>query len=364
MADPVVAEFRANQGRVAGLANKHLLLLTVTGRHSGTGRTTPLLYLPDDEAYVVFGLNGGAPRNPAWVGNLIAAGHCEIEVGERTLIATVERATGRDAESLWRRQVALVPEFETFRSRTTRPIPILRLRPLTVGFGPRPQVDRPRGRTELDVEAILFDMDGTLVDSEESINAVWTAFALRHGLDPEQVVAGVHGRTGSEIIADHVTDPEVAAVERRRMVEEQADAADVVREVAGASRLLRALPRAAWAIVTAAPRCIAIRRIAAAGLPMPDVLVSAEDVPRGKPDPEGFLHAARALGATPERCLVLEDSPAGIEAGARAGATVVQVGAPDGGAVHGADLIVPDLTHLRVQARGSRGLHVTVEDHA
>jgi len=140
VSDPFITEFRATAGHVSAFAGKHLLLLTVTGRRSGHPRTTPLLYLPDGDAFVVFGLNGGAPADPVWVSNLLASDHATIEVGQHTLSVTSERVDGTDAEHLWRRQVDLVPEFTEFRARTTRSIPILRLTPTAPE--PRPREGR------------------------------------------------------------------------------------------------------------------------------------------------------------------------------------------------------------------------------
>lgn len=382
MSDPVIAEFRANEGHVRAFADKHLLLLTVPGRRSGHPRTTPLLYLPDGDAYVVFGLNGGAPSDPAWVGNLATAGRAEIEIGGQRLAVVAERATGSDADDLWRRQATLVPEFEGFRARTGREIPVIRLRPDAGGrdggdedggaahkggaHQPSPHQagtrrenpsEAPRERRaagaasghrpaqELDVDAVLFDMDGTLVDSEVSITATWTAFARRHGLDVSRVLAGVPGRTAAAIVADHLSDAELVSAELERTGREQSRAVDGITEIPGADALLRSLPRTSWAVVTAAPLRVASRRLEAAGLPRPPVLVGAEDVLAGKPDPEGYLKAARALGVAPERCLVVEDSPAGIEAGVRAGARVLRVGSVADGE---SPLVTYDLTAVRV----------------
>lgn len=127
--DTVIAEFRAHHGRVASFEDKHLLLLTVPGRRTGTPVTAPLLYLPDGDAYVVFGLNGGAPSDPRWVTNLLAAGHATVELGNQRLRVRPERVGEPAAGELWDRQVAIVPEFEEFRARTARPIPIIRLSP-------------------------------------------------------------------------------------------------------------------------------------------------------------------------------------------------------------------------------------------
>jgi len=168
--------------------------------------------------------------------------------------------------------------------------------------------------------AILSDLDGTLIDSSEAVQRVWDRFSKRHGLDTRTVIDYVYGRPPREAIrvllpeADH--EAEAAAI----------DAAEL-RDVAG----VRGLPGAAellngghpLAIVTSCTDALARARLAAAGLPAPEVLISADSVAHGKPDPACFLLAADRLGVPIANCVVLEDSPAGITAGRLAGAQVI-----------------------------------------
>ncbi len=170
-------------------------------------------------------------------------------------------------------------------------------------------------------EALLVDLDGTLVDSSEPVERVWKAFAARHGLDPDYVNHFAHGRPAGESVrllvpeADH--EAETAAIRRTELGD-----IDGVRALPGAAELLAAPPRR-LAIVTSCSTALAHVRLRAAGLPIPPVLVSSDGLERGKPDPECFLIAARRLEVEPGACLVLEDAPAGVQAGKAAGAAVI-----------------------------------------
>ncbi len=169
-------------------------------------------------------------------------------------------------------------------------------------------------------DALLVDLDGTLVDSTAPVRRAWEAFAGRHGLDTEEVLRFAHGRPSRETVrlfapgADH--DAEAAAVEYSEVHD-----TDGVVALSGAARVL-ATDRP-LAIVTSCSTALARARLRAAGLTIPPVLVSSDGLERGKPDPACFLIAARRLGADPARCVVLEDAPAGILAGRAAGATVI-----------------------------------------
>ena len=165
--------------------------------------------------------------------------------------------------------------------------------------------------------AILFDMDGTLVDSMAHDERQWTRWAARYGLDPQPILKISHGRRTDDIIRE--VAPHLATQEEfARFGEEELSDREGIRAVAGAAALLSALPRGSWALVTSAPKQLAQMRMECAGLMLPSVVVSADDVQHGKPDPEGVLLAAQLLGVAPAECLVIEDTPAGIQA-ARAG---------------------------------------------
>jgi sugar-phosphatase len=165
-------------------------------------------------------------------------------------------------------------------------------------------------------------MDGTLVDSRDIVERLWLHWAEEHGLSREAVLAVAHGRRTletMELIAPHLATPEEAA--RLDALESAIDGGET--PIPGAAALLGSLPRDRWAVVTSAGVALARRRISSVGLPIPRVLVGADDVVAGKPDPEGYLMAAQRLGAAIDRCVVFEDTPAGVLAGTAAGATVI-----------------------------------------
>ena len=178
------------------------------------------------------------------------------------------------------------------------------------------------GITMHDCEAVLFDMDGTLVDSTAVVERHWARWAARRGVDLAAVLAISHGRptldTLSLIAPQWATAEEAAGLDTAEGEDSEGLAA-----VPGARELAAALPPARWAVVTSAGRTLARSRLAAAGLPLPAVLVTADDVSPGKPSPDGYLEAGRRLSVRPERCLVFEDAPVGVQAGVAAGATVV-----------------------------------------
>jgi sugar-phosphatase len=174
--------------------------------------------------------------------------------------------------------------------------------------------------------AFLFDADGTLLDSIEAANRVWRRWALSHGLEPESVLRVIHGRRVAESI--RLLKPDVD-IERESALITAGEIADVEGVVAikGAREFVSTLPARQWAIVTSAPRALALKRLGAAGIPIPRVLVTAEDVTNGKPAPDCFRYAARLLDVAPERCLVWEDTAAGISSAEAAGAAAVVVSA-------------------------------------
>jgi sugar-phosphatase len=173
--------------------------------------------------------------------------------------------------------------------------------------------------------ALLFDMDGTIISSVASAERVWAAWAERHGLDVAAFLPRIHGVRGIDVISQlglPGVDPEaeVQAV----LLAEMEDMGGVA-PIEGATAFLASLPPDRWAIVTSSPRKLALRRLEAAGLPPPAVIVTGEDIEHGKPAPDCFLLGAKRLGRRIEDCLVFEDAPAGILAGEAAGAAVVVV---------------------------------------
>lgn len=173
-------------------------------------------------------------------------------------------------------------------------------------------------------EAILFDMDGTLVDSTRCVEAIWTRWAQRHDMDLEHILTVSHGRRTLDTLRELAPHLDVEA-EAMRLDQEELQSKDGIEEVRGSAALLRALPSDRWAVVTSAGRALATLRLGFAGLPVPPVLVSADDVTEGKPNPAGYLSAARRLNVAAEQCLVIEDTPAGILAGRAAGMQVLAV---------------------------------------
>jgi sugar-phosphatase len=175
--------------------------------------------------------------------------------------------------------------------------------------------------------AVLFDLDGTLLDSTPAVDRAWRAWAQRHGLDGDRVMHHVHGRPARESVAHFLPDADAATVNAEFRWLEEKESADVegVMALPGAVELLRSLGALAvpWAIVTSGTQPVAQARLRAAGLPKPRVIVTADRISRGKPDPEGFLLAARELEVDPAACVVFEDAPAGIQAARASGARVI-----------------------------------------
>jgi sugar-phosphatase len=174
----------------------------------------------------------------------------------------------------------------------------------------------------IDVAALLFDCDGVLVDSAASVERVWRRWATERGLDEDAVVAIAHGRRTEDTLVDLGFSDDLAAEVERIESAEVADAASV-SAYPEAAALLPMLPPDAWAVVTSGTPALVTSRLAAAELPLPPVLVTANDVAAGKPDPQGYLEAARRLGRSPAGCVVIEDAPAGVQAALAAGMRVV-----------------------------------------
>ncbi|HEX8421472.1 MAG TPA: HAD-IA family hydrolase [Sphingomonas sp.] len=167
-------------------------------------------------------------------------------------------------------------------------------------------------------DAFLFDMDGTLITSIDSANRAWTTWSEMRGFDPAYVISIMHGvRTVETMKRLGVSDPEAeAAWITRREIEDT----EGVETIAGVEDFLASIPKDCWAIVTSASRALAEARLARAGIPVPPILVTSDDVDRGKPDPSCFLLGAERLGVKASRCLVLEDTVAGLTAADAAGA--------------------------------------------
>ncbi|WP_431804878.1 HAD-IA family hydrolase [Microbacterium sp. bgisy203] len=213
--------------------------------------------------------------------------------------------------------------------------------------------------------ALLLDMDGTLVDSHAVVERLWTEWSLAHDVDPERTLAIIHGRQGQDSMAMLLPDRphEVNVAENRELLAAETAQTEGVVAIDGASALLEDLEHLPHALVTSATRELAAARMGAAGLRMPQTTVTAEDVARSKPDPEGFVAAAGLLGVDPADCIVVEDSPNGIAAGLAAGMRVIGVGAAAEAAADapdGATWVVPDASGIRVSPAADGGLEVTI----
>jgi mannitol-1-/sugar-/sorbitol-6-phosphatase len=198
--------------------------------------------------------------------------------------------------------------------------------------------------------AILFDLDGVLVDSTRSVERQWRIWAGEHGIDPEAILEIAHGRRTVEVIrlmAPHLDlEAEVERVERN-----EASDTDGVEVMPGAAALLASIPESRWAVVTSGTNLLATARLRYAGLPIPKVLVSADQVREGKPHPEPYLTGARLLAVPSGRCLVIEDAPAGIESAHAAGMKAIGLTSTFSAAELHADAVVDDLRHLQVESR-------------
>jgi sugar-phosphatase len=199
------------------------------------------------------------------------------------------------------------------------------------------------------VPGILFDIDGTLVDSTTAVERSWRTWADEFQIDVDKVLGVCHGRRTEDVIAEFISPQQQSAAIARELALELSDLDGVVA-LPGARQVLNALPPERWAAVTSGERSLMIARLKASKLPVPQTLISAEDVSNGKPSPEGYLKAAAALGFQARDCLVVEDSPAGISAGRAAEARVLAVTTShDRAELAGADVIVPDLSCVRVE---------------
>jgi mannitol-1-/sugar-/sorbitol-6-phosphatase len=213
-------------------------------------------------------------------------------------------------------------------------------------------------------DAVLSDLDGVLANSVAVVEAAWSWWAERVGVDAERLLTEIHGVRAEETVARVVReqgltvdlDAEVAAIEAREL-----ELIAGTKPIAGAVAFAAAIPPERFAVVTSGSRAIASARLRTVGVPLPRDFVTADDVTAGKPDPEAYLAAARGLGVPADRCLVLEDSPAGIAAGRAAGATVVGVATTHAtSALAAADVVVGDPGCLAVEVAADGTLRLTV----
>lgn len=207
----------------------------------------------------------------------------------------------------------------------------------------------------LSCSAILFDLDGVLIESRPVVERQWSIWAHEHHLDPAKVIHVAHGRPTIDTVRQFAPQLDAAA---EAGIIEQREIADLdgVRAIPGASGLLARIPPGRWAVVTSATRDLATTRLRAVALPLPRHLISASDITRGKPDPEPYLMGAAALRLQPRECVVIEDSPSGVRAGKAAGMRVIAV--PTTYAVEElghADVLIQRLSDLQVAAANAPG---------
>jgi mannitol-1-/sugar-/sorbitol-6-phosphatase len=204
--------------------------------------------------------------------------------------------------------------------------------------------------TELICAALLFDLDGVLIDSTPAVARVWARWATEHGLNPEEVVGRAHGRPSLTTVSEYLPNSDHEAENREVERREIADIEGII-PLPGALDLLASLPENRWTIVTSCTRSLAEVRIKAAGLPLPKKLITSNDITHGKPHPEPYLKGASILGFPVSECIVIEDAPAGIRAGKAAGAKVIAFRTTvQESALHeaGADWIVNNCADIRL----------------
>jgi sugar-phosphatase len=207
---------------------------------------------------------------------------------------------------------------------------------------------QPSSPVTIRCKGILFDMDGVLISSLGSVERSWTRWAEMRGVDPAYALSIIHGRRSIESVAE--LRPDLDAEAENRIIEQmEIDDTDGVRALPGVLELLAALPVEAWTVVTSATRPLALVRLAAAGIPACDRIVTAGDVSTGKPDPAPYIAGAALLGFRPAECVVIEDAASGVKAGRAAGCTVVATTFSHPiESLNAADYVIADLTGVKV----------------
>jgi mannitol-1-/sugar-/sorbitol-6-phosphatase len=209
--------------------------------------------------------------------------------------------------------------------------------------------------------AILFDLDGVLVDSTRSVDRQWRIWAERKGVDGDKVIAIAHGVRTIEVIK-YVAPHLDAEAEVREIESREADDHEGVNVMPGAADLVRTIPPGRWCVVTSGTRLLASARLQFGGLPVPEVLVTADDVVNGKPHPEPYLKGAKLLGVSPKECLVIEDAPAGIQSARAGGMKVIGITSTyPATQLSIADAVVERLSQIHVGQDGTRRLAVRIE---
>jgi sugar-phosphatase len=208
--------------------------------------------------------------------------------------------------------------------------------------------------------AILFDLDGVLVDSTRSVERQWRIWALEQGIGGDKVMAVAHGVRSVEVI--RAVAPHLDAEEEVRKLEaREADDHEGVTAMPGAFELVGSVPDGRWGVVTSGTRLLATERLHLFGIPIPKVMVTADDVVNGKPHPEPYLKGAERLGVKPADCLVIEDAPAGIKSAHAGGMKVIALSSTYAAtALSEADMVISGLQRIQVSLNGGRMLSVSV----
>jgi sugar-phosphatase len=208
--------------------------------------------------------------------------------------------------------------------------------------------------------AILFDLDGVLVDSTGSVDREWRAWAREKGIDEDSVIAIAHGVRSVEVI--RAVAPHLDAEKEARKLENREAADHDISVMPGAIDLVRSIPDTQWSVVTSGTRLLASARLTFVGVPLPKVMVAADDVVNGKPHPEPYLKGADLLGVNPADCLVIEDAPSGIRSAHAAGMKVIALASTyPASALNEADAVVARLEQIKINVEGIRKLIVQID---
>jgi mannitol-1-/sugar-/sorbitol-6-phosphatase len=208
--------------------------------------------------------------------------------------------------------------------------------------------------------AILFDLDGVLVDSTRAVDREWREWAVRKGVDGDAIMAIAHGVRTIEVIrrvAPHLdAEAEANAIENHEAHDQRG-----VAVMPGAVDLLQSIPAGKWGVVTSGSRLLASKRLQHCGLPVPEVLITSDDVTNGKPHPEPYLKGAAQMGVSPLECVVFEDAPAGIQSAHAGGMKVIGIMSTyKAEALAHADAVIGKLAQLRVSSNGAGKLMISL----
>lgn len=199
------------------------------------------------------------------------------------------------------------------------------------------------------IQAILFDLDGVLVDSQHAVELVWREWGRQRGRDPAPFIALAHGRRTSETLS--MVAPELDAKAEAAVLDRmEEECTEGLQPGAGALNLVRGIPLGRWGVVTSGHRHVATLRLTSVGIPIPPVLITGDQVKKGKPDPEPYQEGLKAMGVAPSECVVVEDAGPGVASAKSAGIRVIGVRTPyNEGELGGADVVVDNLSHLSVE---------------